>query len=283
MLLNDYITIDDTSYRLAVVKSFESQSSVKRTFAIDDAILHQLDDETFPSDAVLHFWPCEPTIFLGMQDTRLPHFHEALSVFRDQNYYPLVRSSGGLAVVGDPEVMNVTLLFNSKAKRPSLDQGYQFITDLVNRMLAPYHQHVTTGEVPTSYCPGRYDLSIGGKKIAGLAQRRVGNAIGVYMYISLTGDQDARANLIKAFYDEGKQGEETRIHYPDVDPNVMATLENYAPALSSLDTFTDQMLDQMLAMDAPAVSYIAPEEIDYATYLQREFQRNQRLKQQTEG
>ncbi|MCI5775263.1 MAG: hypothetical protein MR008_02050 [Aerococcus sp.] len=283
MLLNDYITTDRASYRLAVIKSFESQASVKRTFAIDDAILHQLDAKAFPADAVLHFWPCEPTVFLGMQDSRLPHFHDALAVLQDSAYVPLLRSAGGLAVVGDPEVMNVTLLFRAGNKRPSLDQGYQCLTDLVNQLLRPYHQHVTTGEVAASYCPGRYDLSIAGRKVAGLAQRRVGDAIGIYMYISLAGDQAARANLIKAFYARGKQGETTRIQYPDIDPEVMTTLETYVPALRALDSFSQQCVNTLVTLDEPYVNYMAAEQVDYGDYLLKEHQRNQRLLHKEEG
>ncbi|KLD59881.1 lipoate--protein ligase, partial [Lactiplantibacillus plantarum] len=37
--------------------------------------------------------------------------------------------------------------------------------------------NITTGEITRSYCPGDYDLSIAGRKIAGMSQRRTAEAL----------------------------------------------------------------------------------------------------------
>src|SRR5699024_6969583 len=80
-------------------------------------------------------------------------------------------------------------------------------------------------EVVGSYCPGDYDLSIAGKKFAGISQRRIRQGIAVQIYLSVEDDHQARARLIRDFYKIGIQGEETRFDYPNIDPNTMEALE----------------------------------------------------------
>ncbi len=58
-------------------------------------------------------------------------------------------------------------------------------------------------EIADSYCPGTYDLSIDGKKIAGTAQRRIKDGVAVMMYLSINGDQPARGSLVRRFYQAG--------------------------------------------------------------------------------
>ena len=56
------------------------------------------------------------TIVLGIQDTRLPFLEEGISIFKGRGLSVIVRNSGGLAVVLDEGVLNISLVF-PKAKR----------------------------------------------------------------------------------------------------------------------------------------------------------------------
>ena len=80
-------------------------------------------------------------------------------------------------------------------------------------------------EITNSYCPGDYDLSINGKKFAGIAQRKIKDAVVVSIYISIFGDQQKRANIMREFYDIGIKDQQINYKYPKVDPNCMETLE----------------------------------------------------------
>lgn len=242
MLLEDYITTDHAHHTLGVIERFETQATIQETFAMDDTILHQMHAGTFPYQVVLHFWPTDPVVFLGMQDTRLPHFALGVDVLKAAGYTPIIRPAGGLAVVGDPLVINFTLLFHATKQKPDIFQAYQTVVTLLNRLLQPYHETLIPGEVETSYCPGKYDLSLHGKKIAGLAQRRVGEAIGLYVYLSLSGDQYQRGALIRRFYQQGLQGEQTKTHYPAVDPASMANLGDWVSPLRTPAAFIQALV-----------------------------------------
>ena len=48
-------------------------------------------------------------------------------------------------------------------------------------IFSDFYQPIEHFEVETSYCPGKFDLSINGKKFAGLAQSRIKNGIALYL------------------------------------------------------------------------------------------------------
>jgi octanoyl-[GcvH]:protein N-octanoyltransferase len=79
-------------------------------------------------------------------------------------------------------------------------------------------------EIVGSYCPGSYDLSIGGKKFAGISQRRMRGGVAVQIYLCVDGSGSERAALIGEFYKRGLKGEETKFQYPEIRPEVMASL-----------------------------------------------------------
>src|SRR3546814_13002901 len=57
------------------------------------------------------------------------------------------------------------------------------------------------GEIAGAYCPGEYDVSIGGRKVSGIAQRRRLDAYVVQAFVVIEGDGDERARLVHRFYE----------------------------------------------------------------------------------
>lgn len=96
---------------------------------------------------------------------------------------------------------------------------------LVAKMFEDEDVDIDTHEIERSYCPGKFDLSINGKKFAGISQRRVRGGIAVQVYLCVEGDGSERADMMKSFYDRALQDEETKFTYPDIDPQCMASLE----------------------------------------------------------
>ena len=93
------------------------------------------------------------------------------------------------------------------------------------RMLFPEAaDRIEAYEIVGSYCPGSYDLSIDGRKFAGISQRRLRQGIAVQIYLCVEGSGAERAELIRDFYNIGLQGEETKFTYPSIQPEVMASL-----------------------------------------------------------
>ncbi|WP_225743114.1 lipoate--protein ligase family protein [Marinilactibacillus sp. Marseille-P9653] len=206
---------------------FDSESSpFERTpaspFALTDAFI---DYAVRLEQPVLHFWSTKPLVILGMMDTKLPYLDTALTVLKEAKYDFVVRNSGGLAVVSDPGILNISLIFPEGDERLTITEGYQRMHHLIEQTFKSYGKSIDAIEIPDSYCPGDYDLSIDGKKIAGISQRRIKGGIAIMIYISVTGDQNARGNLIRTFYEKGLSGTKTKWTFPNVRPSSMTTLE----------------------------------------------------------
>lgn len=170
---------------------------------------------------IAHFWTTSPTVILGMQDMHLPALDAGVKVIHEADHGVFVRNSGGLAVVSDPLVLNFSL-FLPPLEELTIPAAYGLMAEVIQTAFAK--TPVTVGTVPTSYCPGSYDLSIAGKKFAGLAQRRTSKGIVVMAYISVAGDQAKRGELMHRFYGKG-QANEADYDYPQVDPESMGTLK----------------------------------------------------------
>lgn len=241
-------------------------------FALTDALITYAGENDQP---ILHFWQTPPLVILGMMDTKITHFNEALSVIEDSEHDYIIRNSGGLAVIGDPGVLNVSLIYSSKTNRIAIDTGYQFMLDFIRETFySDFDKEIKAYEISNSYCLGDYDLSIDGKKIAGISQRRIKNGVAVMLYISVNGDQEKRANLIKDFYNVGLDGSEPAGRYPDVHPEVMTTLEEAYDTSLSVDEVKKKMLghfDWSLGEYGPEIDEY------YDEALEKMYRRNRRV------
>lgn len=180
-----------------------------------------------PDQVIVHLWPLEKTVILGMLDKQVPYLEAGLTRIRSAGYQPLVRNLGGLAVVADEGVLNFSLFLpNSAQDKLEIKGAYQLMQALVQDILADQKVLVEAYEISDSYCPGSFDLSIRGKKFAGLAQRRIKDGIVVSIYISVSGDQAKRAQLVADFYAAGIGGKPTTVTYPEVNPEAMANLSD---------------------------------------------------------
>lgn len=212
----------DHSFEVYDSNHFPYKVNTMTPFALTDALIKHAGMEKQP---VVHFWNTKPLIILGMMDTKLPYFQEALQIFDAHHYDYIVRNSGGLAVVSDPGVLNLSLIFPEETERLPITIGYERMHQLIESLFSSFGKEIVAMEIPNSYCPGEHDLSIDGKKIAGISQRRVKGGVAVMIYLSVNGDQNSRANMIRDFYQNGLKGEQTKWHFPDVQADVMTTLE----------------------------------------------------------
>ena len=188
-----------------------------------DALISLVGNAEAP--AALHFWPMEKLVILGMMDTRLPHLEDGLRYLRSVPTDIVVRNAGGLAVVADEGILNFSLVLpETENAKLTIHDGYVLMKELVEQTFSDSEQVIEAFEISDSYCPGDFDLSINGKKFAGIAQRRFKNGVAIMIYMSVNGNQQQRGEMIRRFYDESLQGEETRWHFPAVDPASMANL-----------------------------------------------------------
>lgn len=189
-----------------------------QAFGYTNALLDLVVDLQEP---ILHFWTMQPTVIMGLKDKRLPDLTAAVSAVQAHGYDYVLRNSGGLAVVSDAGVLNVSLFAPLTTPPISVEAAYAQMTTLVDAAwpeLTLKHYEITR-----SYCPGDYDLSVDGHKIAGIAQRRSPHALVTMLYLGVNGDQPARGQLIRDFYQAGLGDAENKWDFPDVDPDVMTT------------------------------------------------------------
>ncbi|WP_147535031.1 lipoate--protein ligase family protein [Bacillus marasmi] len=201
------------------------QFGALQSFGIDDTLCASVGTGLAPATA--RAWVHHKTIVLGIQDTKLPHLKDGLQFLKEQGYSYIVRNSGGLAVVLDEGVLNLTLVLPEKDRGIEINRGYEAMFLLIKQMFADFSEaghEIEAYEIAESYCPGSYDLSIAGKKFAGISQRRLKNGVAVQIYLCVTGSGAKRAEIIKDFYEKSKKGEQTKIKYPNINPNVMASL-----------------------------------------------------------
>lgn len=266
-------TFNQESFKVFDSKTMPyEKNNASAHFALTDALITYAGANEQP---VLHFWQTPPLAILGMMDTRISHFEQALSVFDAYDHDVVIRNSGGLAVVSDPGVLNVSLIYPSNENRLTINTGYEFMLDFIRKTFYPlFPYEIKAYEITNSYCFGDFDLSIEGKKIAGISQRRIKDGVAIMLYISVNGDQEQRAKMLKKFYDIGLDGSEPAGRYPDIHPEVMTTLEDAYETTLSVDEVKSRMLSHF---DWSLGVY--SEEIDgyYSEALEKMYRRNRRV------
>lgn len=208
-----------------------------QSFGTDDTLCASVGSGQAPATA--RTWIHHKTIVLGIQDTKLPFLKEGQQFLHEQGYQSIVRNSGGLAVVLDEGVLNISLIFPETEKGIDINRGYDTMWQLVQNLFADYDKHIEAREIAGSYCPGSYDLSIDGKKFAGISQRRLKKGVAVQIYLCVNGSGSARAELIRQFYQIAKKQQETKFIFPEIVPEVMASLSEL---LGTPVTIADVML-----------------------------------------
>lgn len=266
-------TFNQESFKVFDSKTMPyEKNNASAHFALTDALITYAGVNEQP---VLHFWQTPPLAILGMMDTRISHFEQALSVFDAYDHDVVIRNSGGLAVVSDPGVLNVSLIYPSNGNRLTINTGYEFMLDFIRKTFYPlFPYEIKAYEITNSYCFGDFDLSIEGKKIAGISQRRIKDGVAIMLYISVNGDQEQRAEMLKKFYDIGLDGSEPAGRYPDIHPEVMTTLEDAYETTLSVEEVKSRMLSHF---DWSLGVY--SEEIDgyYSEALEKMYRRNRRV------
>ena len=216
---------------------------------------------------------------LGIQDHRLPFVEDAQNFLRTQGYSPIVRNSGGLAVVLDEGVLNISIVLSEIDQSIDIPTGYEVMLEFVRLLFPEAEGKIEAYEIVGSYCPGSYDLSIGGKKFAGISQRRLRQGIAVQVYLCVEGSGSERADLIRQFYEIGVQGEETKFSYPVIKPEVMASLNELLDASFTVEdtVIRTQQILQHLSTNVVSRSATQEEMELYMFYLQRVVDRNKKM------
>lgn len=247
-------------------------------FALGDSLLKQVGANQ--TNGVLHFWTTKELVILGMMDTKLPYFEAGLKTLETKQKNYLVRNAGGLAVVSDDGILNLSLILpEAPEQKISIDEGYELMFRLMQQAFKKYNKKIEAFEIVESYCPGDFDLSIDGKKFAGIAQRRMRNGVGIMIYMSVNGNQANRSTMIQEFYTAGLAGEETKWKFPNVNPEVMATLEDLFETPLTVAEVKELILASLTEQNVQIAkgSYSEKIKADYQIAFEKMVQRNEQM------
>ncbi|TVY12058.1 lipoate--protein ligase family protein [Paenibacillus cremeus] len=175
-----------------------AEAEVLYPFALEELLCKHVGEGGSP---LVHLWRHPRAFVMGLRDSRLPGVAEAKQWLEAQGYSVAVRNSGGAAVPLDLGVVNVSLIL-PKRSQGAIDfhDDFERMYRLIGEALLATGQGVDKGEIQGAYCPGDYDLSIGGRKFCGIAQRRQAHAYVVQAFVVVTGSGEARGELAGGFY-----------------------------------------------------------------------------------
>lgn len=124
------------------------------------------------SSAHVHIW--RPSDRALVMPRSLARGRRVELIGRQLGYPVVIRDSGGDVVPQLPGVLNVALSFAipQQPGRPfSVDSGYDILCQPLSRWLRDQGLAADIGAVAGAFCDGRFNVTVGGRKIAGTAQR----------------------------------------------------------------------------------------------------------------
>ncbi|WP_175989966.1 lipoate--protein ligase family protein [Bacillus sp. Marseille-Q1617] len=272
-----YALLRQERWRVIDQSSLGPMFGALQSFAMDDTLCTAVG--AVQSDPAARSWVHHQTVVLGIQDTKLPFLSEALSALEEAGYQYIVRNSGGLAVVLDEGVLNLSLVFPDSEKGIDINRGYDAMWLLVQEMFRDFDVEMEAKEITESYCPGSYDLSIGDRKFAGISQRRIRNGVAVQIYLCVNGSGSERAELIRRFYETGLRGEQTKFTFPSIRPEVMASLSELLGAELTVQDVMLRFLQSLKTLSGEIYSSAlqGEEYTMYEMYYQRVVERNEKV------
>lgn len=125
-----------------------------QSFAFDDTLSESVGKDL--SCNVVRTWVHQHTVILGIHDSRLPFLNDGIRYLTDeQGFNAIVRNSGGLGVVLDRGVLNISLIFKGKTET-TIDEAFTVMYLLVSKMFEDEDVEIETREITHSYCPGKF-------------------------------------------------------------------------------------------------------------------------------
>lgn len=193
--------------------------------------------------------PANRILVATRSEARLPRFDTATAKLTQEGWPVYVRPSGGAAVPLVPGMLVLTLVYRDSARRAHrLDHAYEMLCRPLLDALVRLGVDASAGEVEGSFCDGRYNLVVAGRKLAGTAQRQRPGAAGytVMSHAVLLVAASARndAAIVNRFYE--LSGSERRIV-----PATATTLEELTslrPAATLLERLRSLVVEALEAL-----------------------------------
>jgi lipoate-protein ligase A len=132
---------------------------------------------------ILSIWRCRPALLITRSETRLPRFEAAAAAMQAAGWPVLLRKSGGGACPVGPGTVQISMI-EAASSDTTMNAKYAALTKVIQSTLGFFQIVCRTGSVADAYCPGRFDLAVQDKKIAGMSQHWFRNRCGVRCIIT---------------------------------------------------------------------------------------------------
>jgi octanoyl-[GcvH]:protein N-octanoyltransferase len=173
-------------------------------------------------------------IGVSRKDVATEAGQRAMQSLIQDGYSVVVRQTGGTAVPQGEGVLHVSYLFPRLPYTVTTDDYYRMLCGPIIEWLGTHGCRATTGELPGSYCDGKYNVLVNEQKLVGTAQAWRGGLAGMksarpgyilaHACIVVDVDMEWATGLINRFYEEA--GNPYR-----VDASTSTTLRECLPGL----------------------------------------------------
>lgn len=192
-------------------------------------------------------WQGRDGLVVPRRCTALPGWPAALAAQAPGSV--LVRASGGGLVPQGPGLWNLSLVWPAPtAQAAGMDAIYRDLCRELASALARLGIAASPQPVAGSFCDGRYNLAVGGRKLLGTAQawRRLGGRLVVLAHAVIVVDADPQALTDRCNDFEAALGQ-GRPYRADA----LTSLRRCAPALADLEDRTLAVLAEQFARVVP--------------------------------
>ena len=164
---------------------------------------HLAEQLTCDRQRLLLLWRAPSALIIGRKDTRLGHFSDAANRLWAEGWPVVIRRSGGGACPVSRGTLQIALA-RIALPQTTIDAAYIELTNIIRSVLESYGLKVEIREEPSAFCPGRYDMSVNGRKVAGLSQhwRRCNGRMTATTAATLIVENDTEeiARIVNLFY-----------------------------------------------------------------------------------
>ncbi|OYD07442.1 lipoate--protein ligase family protein [Paludifilum halophilum] len=214
------------------------ESSSPLSYAMEESVGEAVARGEAP--ATLRIWRGPRAIVVSKKDIRTEQAQHAAAMMRQADWPVFVRQSGGTAVPHGPGTLNLSLFLPRPQKDVwNIDEVYRMLGLPLMRMLRDtFGLDSYFGEVPGSFCDGRYNVVIRGKKVvgtsqvwkggpAGLVSKRPGYILAHATLLTYIRREEA-VSALNAFYE---LAEGTKPVYTETVATLNSWVEGSAPSL----------------------------------------------------
>lgn len=135
--------------------------------ALEQALL----ERAAAGGAVAALWECRPALVVPATYRRFERFEALSARFAAQGWPVSVRRSGGGLVPQGPGMLNLSLAWRTPERMAdAMEPVYAGLCGLLQDAFAAFRLQAQPQAVEGSFCDGRYNLALGGRKVVGTAQ-----------------------------------------------------------------------------------------------------------------